>query len=221
MELDDLKTAWHELERRVDAGNSLTTQLLRERRLDKTRSTLRAIGWGQFVQALFWAVTIGTVIAPFWIQYRDTTHLLAAGLVMHAYAVAAIVLSVRQLLQIATVDYAAPVVELQRHLACLRRTRINQQLWLGLPWWMLWVVATMIGAKWLRDVDIYAPAPAWIYVALGIGVVGIALTLWLPRVVGRSPRGSRVVQGLMDDLAGHSLTRAARQLDEIASFSRE
>ncbi len=221
MELDDLKGAWHELERRVDAGNALTTQLLRERRLDKTRSAMRAMGWGQFAQALFWGIAIGTVIAPFWYQYRDTTHLLAAGIVMHVYAVAAIILSVRQLLQIATVDYAAPVVELQRHLACLRRTRVNQQLWLGLPWWLLWVVATMIGAKRWWGIDIYAPAPAWIYVALGIGVVGIALTLWLPRIVGRTPRGSRVVQGLLDDLAGHSLMRVTRQLDEIAGFSKE
>jgi hypothetical protein len=140
---------------------------------------------------------------------------------MHVYAVAAIVLAVRQVLQIATVDYAAPVVELQRHLACLRRTRVHDQMWLGLPWWMLWVVATVIGAKWLRGIDIYEPSPTWIYVALGIGAVGIVLTLWLPRVIGRTPSGSKLVQRLLDDLAGRSLVRATRRIDEIASFSKE
>ena len=220
MELDDLKTAWRELERRLDSSDALTVQLLRENRLQQTRSTLRWLALGQGVQAMIW-IAGAAIAGPFWIEHRATPHLLVAGLVMHAYAIAAIVLSVRQLLQIATVDYAAPVIELQEHLACLRRTRLHSQMWLGLPWWLLWVVATMVGAKRLFSVDIYAPAPAWIHLCLAIGVVGMALTLWLPRIIGGSPRGSRFIARMLDDLAGRSLVQARRQLDEIARFGRE
>ncbi|MCI0574312.1 MAG: hypothetical protein L0Y66_26575 [Myxococcaceae bacterium] len=56
---------------------------------------------------------------------------------------------------------------------------------------------------------------------LAIGVVGMALTLWLPRVFAHTPRGSRFLQAMLDDLAGRSLVRATRQLDELARFSRE
>jgi hypothetical protein len=220
MELDELKSAWHEIERRLDASDALAGQLLRERKLDKTRSTLRRIAWGQTLQIAIW-IGIISIVGPFWIQYRATLHFLVAGLVMHLYGVVTIVLSVRQLLLIANVNYGKPVVELQAQIACLRRARVQDQLWLGLPWWILWVVATIIGAQRWWGVDIYAPAPLWVWVTVAIGVVGIVLTLWLPRVFANTPRGSRFLQDTLDNLAGRSLVRAARQLDEIAQFSRE
>src|SRR5258706_7664101 len=102
MELDELKTAWRELERRLDANDALAGRLLREKKLDKTRSTLRRIAWGQALQIAIW-IGIITIVGPFWIQYRATLHFLVAGLVMHLYGVVTIVLSVRQLLLIANV----------------------------------------------------------------------------------------------------------------------
>jgi hypothetical protein len=220
MELDELKTAWRDLERRLDENNALTWQLLREKRLDKTRGALRRIAWGQSLQIVIW-IGIISIVAPFWIQYRSTPHFLVAGLVMHLYGIATIVLSVRQLALIANVNYGKPVVDLQKQIACLRRTRVQDQLWLGLPWWILWLVATMIGAQRWLGLDIYAPAPAWIWINIVVGIVGIVLTLWLPRVFANTPRGSRFLHNTLDNLAGHSLVRAARQLDEIAQFSRE
>jgi hypothetical protein len=220
MELDELKTAWRELERRLDENTALTGQLLREKRLDKTRWALRRIAWGQSLQIVIWIVII-SIVAPFWIQYRSTPHFLVAGLVMHLYGIATIILSVRRLALIANVNYGKPVVELQARIACLRRARVQDQLWLGLPWWILWIVATMIGAQRWLGLDIYAPAPAWVWWTIAIGIIGIALTLWLPRVFANTPRGSRFLQNTLDNLAGRSLVRAARQLDEIAQFSRE
>ena len=221
MELDELKAAWDELSRRLDASEALALETRRETKLAKARSQLRPLAWGQGVQALFWTVTIATVIAPFWVEHRAVTHLFVAGIVMHVYAVAAIVLSVRQLFQIVAVDYTKSVVDLQRHLACLRRSRIRQQLWLGLPWWVLWVVATMIGAQRLFGIDLYGNSPGWLNLSMGIGCIGIVVTLWLPRVIDSTPRGSRFVQRALDDLAGRTLQRASRQIDEVAQFARE
>jgi hypothetical protein len=220
MELDDLKTAWRDLERRLDESEATTRALRHDIKMDRTRSALRRLFAGQAVMAAIWlGATI--VVAPFWVQHRAATHLLVAGLALHLYCVLGIISCAVQITWLASIDYAAPVVALQRKLAGLRRVRIWSQLVLGLPMWVLWVVATMVGAKWLAGIDLYAQSPGWIHVSLLIGVAGIALSLWLPRRLAHTPRGSRFIQRRLDDLAGRSLVRVTRELDELAQFSRE
>ena len=220
MELDDLKTAWRDLERRLDESEATARALQRDIKMDRARTALRRMSWGQAVLAAIW-IAVAVIVARFWIEQRATPHLLIAGLALHLYAVLGIISSAVQMAWIAGIDYAAPVVTLQRKLATLRRARLCSQLVLGLPMWVLWVVATMVGAKWLLDIDLYAESPGWIHVCAAIGIVGIVLTLWLPRRLVRTPRGSRFVQRMVDDLTGRSLVRVTGELDEIARFSRE
>lgn len=220
MELDELKAAWQVMEQRLDEREARSLTLLRETRLARTRGALQGLAWGQVLQLAIW-IAVLAVTVRFWLQHRATTHLLVFGLVLHAYAVLTLLQSVRQLLLLAQVDYAAPVVVLQRQLALLRRARLRNQLWLGLPWWMMWVVATVVGMQWLGGVDLYAAKPAWVHAALAFGALGMVLTLWLPRAFAHTPRGSRFLQRRLDDLAGRSLVRATQQLDELARFSRE
>jgi hypothetical protein len=217
VELEDLKTAWKELERRLEARDEAV--LARERLL-RSRSALRLVGWGQAFQIVLWLVLVA-VSASFWVAHWRTLHLLWAGLLMHLYGVITIGLSVRQLFLLAAVDHTAPVVELQRKLADLRRERIRTELFLGLPWWYLWVAAAMMGAKLLLGVDLYAVAPAWIHLTLAVGVVAMVLTFWIPRRLARTPLGSRFLRAVLDDLAGPSLLRAEREVEAIARFARE
>jgi hypothetical protein len=220
MELDDLKTAWRSMERRLEESEAATRAVRRDMKMDRTRTTLRRLSWGQAIMAAIW-LAVAVIVAPFWVQHRAVPHLLLAGAALHVYAVMGIISSVIQLAWLASIDHAAPVVAMQRRLAILRRVRIWSQLIMGLPMWVLWVVATMVGAKWLWDVDLYAQAPAWIHVSLLVGAVGIVLSLWLPRRFGHTPRGSRFVQRVLDDLAGRSLVRVTRELDELAGFTSE
>jgi hypothetical protein len=220
MELDDLKAAWRDLERRLDESEATSRALRRDIRIDRARSALRRLSWGQTFAAALW-LAVAVFAGRFWAEHRATLHLLVGGLALHVYAVAGIISGIVQVSWIAGIDHAAPVVALQRRLATLRRVRIWSQLVLGLPMWMLWVVITMVGAKRLLDIDLYALAPGWIHVSLLIGAVGIALSLWLPRRLAHSPRGSRFVQRMLDDLAGRSLVRVTRELDELGRFTRE
>ena len=220
MELDDLKTAWQALEQRLVAIEAREVSLVRDAKVGKVRGRLRVLAVGQIIQIALAVALIG-LAAPFWVAHRETAHLLLAGLAFHGYGLAAIVMSARQLFLLATIDYAAPVVTIQHKLAVLRRVRVQAELALGLPWWFLWVVAVLIGAKVLADIDLYAAAPGWILGSLAVGAAGVVLTLWLPRRFATTPLGSRFLQGCLDTLAGRTLVRATRELDELAEFSRE
>lgn len=157
MELDDLKTAWRDLERRLEESEANARALRRDIKMDRARSTLRRLSWGQALLAAIWIAVI-VIVALFWIEHGATPHLLLAGASLYLYALIGILSCAVQILWIASIDYAAPVVTLQRKLAILRKVRIWNQILLCLPMWALWVVATMVGAKWLFDLDLYARA---------------------------------------------------------------
>jgi len=220
MELDELKTAWTRMESRLDNAETLVLRDVRERKLDKSRSALRRVGWGQAAQILIWTLVIA-IVAPFWIEHRETPHLLGAGLVLHAYGVITICLSVLQVLMIGRINYSAPVLTIQRQLAELHRFRIRTTMLLGLPWWLLWIPCTMVGAMWLFGIDLYAESPGWIHVSLAIGVAGMLLTVWLARRLADRPPSSGTLRRLIDDMASCSLPRAAREMDDLARFERE
>jgi hypothetical protein len=220
VELEELKIAWAQLETRVQVAEAQVLSAAVDRKAEASRRVLLGLSWGQAAQIAVW-IAVVAVVAPFWIAHRHVPHLLAAGLVLHVYGVAAIVASVVQLLLISRTYATAPVVIYQRRLAEFQRFRAVSALALGLPWWMLWIVATIVGARLWWGVDLYAESPRWIQVSIGIGAAGMALTVWLARLIGRRPPGSAMLRRRLDDLAGHSLVRAARDLDEVRRFERD
>jgi hypothetical protein len=219
MELDDLKTAWALLEQRAQGLESLVMRERQERRLEASRRVLLGLSLGQAVQFAIWIAVVATV-APFWIRHRGVSHLLLAGLTLHLYGVVTICATVVQLLLIARTYHTAPVVTFQRRLLELHRFRLMSTLALGVPWFVLWIVATMVGAKWWFDVDLYALSPGWIQVSLWAGIVAIVCSVVVARWYTQRPVKSARLRRIADDLAGLSLVRAARQLDEVARFER-
>jgi hypothetical protein len=219
MELDDLKIAWTRLEQRVEQAESIVRRDYVARRLGESRRALRGMTWGQVVQMVIWIVVVANV-APFWIEHRHVPHLLVAGLALHLYGVATICASVMQILLIGRAVCTAPVVTIQRRLAELYQYRVVSSLALGLAWWVLWVAATMVGAKLWFGVDLYAESPRWIQLSLVAGVVGMAVSMILARRFADLQPSSPRLRSIIDDLAGRSLLRARRQLDEIAQFEQ-
>ena len=154
------------------------------------------------------------------ISFRRVPHLLAAGLALHLFGVATICISVMQILLIGRAFYTAPVVTIQRRLAELYRFRVVSSLALGLTWWVLWIAATMVGAKLWFGIDLYGESPQWIQWSLGAGVLGMAASVALARRFADRQTSSLLLRNVIDNLAGRSLLRASRRLDEIAQFER-
>ncbi|MEO8702346.1 MAG: hypothetical protein ABI867_20040 [Kofleriaceae bacterium] len=205
-DLETLKRAWADLDGRVE----------RLEHGNRRRRRVVFAGMGDVLQLVIAIATIAAV-AQFWVAHRTTPHLLIAGLALHVYGIAVACATTIQLLLLVRLYYTRPVLEVQRRLARMQRFRARTSLMLGLPWWLLWVPAAMVLAQAFAGVDLYAGSPAWVWSSLGIGVVGLAVCLWLARrLVPRSP--------FARFLAGHSgrnVARAARELDALDEFGRE
>ena len=218
MELDDLKTAWQSLDRRLQRQNDLNLQLFRQDKLDRMQSGLRPLFWGQIVQILF-GVLFVALAALLWMSQPVHGAVIAAGVVVHAYGVITIIAASIVLAQMRRIDPAAPVLEIQKQLARVRTLYIRSGMLAGLPWWFLWVPVLMV-LLGLIGVNLSAITPALVSGGLGIGAVGLLGTWWFLRW-SRHPSRPRLAQAMENSFTGASLRRAKAQLDELMRFEHE
>ena len=217
MELDDLKTEWQSLHARMARQEALSLRALQETRLDKALRELRPLRWMQTFQLLLGAL-FTLAGGAFWSAHLHTPHLLAMGLVMHLYGLVTILSCARMKMLTARVDVGAPVLEIQRRLAELRRFYVRSALWLGLPWFVLWIPCALTLLVSRYGADIYAHQPAVVLINVAVCAALWGLTLLLIRLAQRRPRMARALD---DAAAGRSLNRAQARLDEIARFEQE
>lgn len=218
MELDELKTAWQSLDRRLQQGHALELQGLRERKLDKARGSLRPLFWGQVAQILF-GIPFVLLAALLWMSQPASASVVVAGIVVHAYGVLTIIGAGVVLGQMGKIDYAAPVLEIQKQLTRVRTLYVRSGMVAGLPWWFLWVVILMVLAG-LTDVDLLVKAPSLVGSGLGIGAAGLLATWWFHRWA-RRPERAGFGRKMDDSLTGGSLRRALAQLDELKRFEQD
>ena len=218
MELDDFKSAWQAIDRRLELDNRLKLHDLRERTLTKTRGSLRPLFWGQVAQILF-GIPFILLAALLWMSQPAHASTIFAGVLVHAYGVLTIIGAGVVLGQIGKIDHAMPVLEIQKQLLRARTFYIRSGMVAGLPWWFLWIAILQV-LTGLGDVDLLAKVPSLVWSGYGIGIAGLLATWWFHRWARRPERAG--LGGRMDDsLTGGSLRKALAQVEELRGFERE
>lgn len=218
MELDDFKSAWQSLDRRLELGNRLHLQELRERNLTMARGSLRPLFWGQVAQILF-GIPFIALAALLWMTRPEHVSTIVAGVLVHAYGVLAVIGAGVVLGQIGNIDHAMPVLDIQKQLLRVRTLYIRSGLLAGLPWWFLWIAILQV-LSGLGDVSLLAKAPTLVWGAYAIGIAGLFATWWFHRWA-RQPERAEFGRKLDDSLTGGSLRKALAQLEELKRFEKE
>jgi hypothetical protein len=218
MELDDLKQAWQALDRRLERQDALQLHLLRTTHLGRAYARLRPLALAAHLQIIAGAA-LTVLFLNLALTRPDSPAALVCSLLLALYAIVLLLSGVRERVLIAGIEYDAPVVEIQRRLAALRAWRIRSTLWLGLPWWLLWIAAQILAFS-LVGLDLVAHAPLAVVAEVAVCLAGFALSLWLYRWAHRSGR-TRLAHALERGLAGRSVERAASELAEILRFARD
>ena len=215
MELDDIKSAWQELDARMARQHALQLELLRGQKQVQARRQLRPLLFGMAVQAL---LGIGLVLLGVgcWRNNLDVPGLLVAGIALHAFGVLHIAFAGIVTGLATTLDYAAPVLAIQKRLRLLLRVQVLNSNLCGAPWWVIWVLV-VIGFAGLSPTRVPGPTPTWIWISLVIGIVGMFATWWW---AARGPRGPRDPLARMDDGAD-GIRRSLRVYDDLERFERE
>ena len=217
-ELDDLKSAWQTLSRNLERQHALTLHQFRESKLTRFRSGFRWLVIGQVIQIIC-GVLLTVISARFWLNHIGVAHAMIYGISLHAYGVMLIAFAARDLALIKRLDYAAPVLELQKQIAELRKWHVHTALWFGITGCFSWIplilaLAYSLGADiWLRKPEVIG----WLVVSgLVPAALLVGIVLW-----SRRPGRAKLAKNLEDGSVGRSITRAQALLEEIAQFERE
>jgi hypothetical protein len=224
MELDDMKLAWNELNRRIEHSDALNATLRREIKVDKAQSALRRWLWlpaGELVFALIGCAWSGGFLADNYSLVLQGPWGAVPALIFFLLSIFSAVAAVRQLVAIGSIDYAAPVLAIQRQLLLIRRLRIRLTQWGLLAWLPLWPLFMIFVVQMLLEFDIYRHfGLAWLAINVAFGLVVGAGVMWVAyRHAGWLKRWPAFAW-LGDEIAGRSLIKAVRQLDEVAQFER-
>lgn len=218
MELDDFKATWQSLDRRLQLDNTLKLHELRERKLVRARGSLRPLFWGQVAQILF-GIPFILLASLLWMSQPAHASSIVAGVLVQAYGVLTIIAAGVVLGALHEVDYAAPVLDIQKRLLRARTLYIRSGMAAGLPWWFLWIAILQVLAG-LSDVDLLVKAPSLVWSGYGIGIAGLLGTWWFHRWA-RRPERAEFGRKMDDGLSGGSLRKALAQLDELQRFERD
>jgi hypothetical protein len=214
--LDDLKLAWNELSQKLERQNALALHQFKENMLARFRSGLRPLVLGQVIQLIIGAV-ITAWSAQFWVNHFGRPQLLICGLLLQAYGLMFIAFAVRDLVLIRHIDYAAPIVVIQKQLAELRAWHIRAAAWYGLTGSVIWL-PVMIVILHALGADLWIDKPHKMLWLISTAIVCLALNYGLMRLA-RSP--GRCGRSLRRSWIGHTVNRVQTTLDEIEKFERE
>ena len=218
MELDDFKTAWQALDRRLTEQHTLNFTLLKEHKVTQAKAQLRPLVIGQWVQLLA-GIVMSLLFGSFWVDHLGKPHLLLCGLALHAYGILFIVLAGRELYAIHQLDFAAPVVEIQKQLANLRTWRIRVAPLFAITGSVIWIPLMLVIFAWL-GADVWTTDPNVVYwffasAAVSLGLV-FGIIFWL-----RHPSRRPLAAALDESSVGQSIQRAQRTLAELEQFVRD
>ena len=144
-------------------------------------------------------------------------HLLICGMLLAAYGIMFIAFATRDLVLIRRIDYAAPVVAIQKALAELRAWHIRAATWYGLTGSIVWL-PVMIVVLYLLGADFWIDKPQRIYWLISTAIVCLASNVALMLLARSSGKCGR---SLRNSWIGRSVNRAQAALTEIEEFERE
>ncbi len=218
MEIDELKQAWQTLGRQLERQEATQFALLRDRKLDKVRRSLRPLFWGQIVQ-IFFGVLFIALATLHWRSGPEFASAIVAGVLVHAYGVITVIAAGVTLSRISAIDYSRPVLEIARQMASLRRTYLISGMVVGLPWWFMWYPVKVVFASF-HDIDLVSHVPLMAIIAVTVGVLGLLGTWWFHRW-SRQPQRAAFGKRLEDGAAGGSIRRGQQLLDELSAFEAD
>jgi hypothetical protein len=221
MELQDLKNKWAEYDSKLDASIRLNAQLLRESVLSRANTVLTRLSRSILAELIvnFAAVVL---LGAFIADHVGHPRFVVPAALLDVFAIALVIAGIRQLVALRTLDYGAPVVEIQRRLEWLKIRRIQATKWALLLAPLLWTPLLIVALKGLFRVDAYAVfAQPWLAANVVFSAAVVVLVVWASRRHAERWKSSPLVRRLMDDIAGRNLNAATNFLGALSRFEIE
>ncbi|MFY2558359.1 hypothetical protein ACN469_12065 [Corallococcus terminator] len=218
MELDDFQKCWQANDARLDEVIRLNRRLLRATELEGTRTAMGRLRWSlgfELVMGLVSMVALGAFIAA---NQREPRFVVPA-LLLHGVALVLTVVSGGQFLRVGSLDYSAPITQLQGGVESLRVSTVRTTQWVLWLSPLLWTPLLIVGLRGIVGVDAYrALGTGYLAANVLFGLVFLTLMVLGSRWLTKRPTGAAWLQRLAHAVAGTNLNVAREQLARLAAF---
>lgn len=222
--LDDLKIEWMARDRQLETGLRMNTMLLRETLLEKHSANLGSASAGNVFQILF-SIPFLAFFGWFIVGHIDQPAFLLPAVLLQAWTVVMLALSIQQRGQLRGLDYGRPVLELQSQIEHIKITRLNTFKWAFLTgqllWWIPFVLVVFKGLLGVTLYTVSAFMPTFIAWNIAFGVAFIPFALWASKQLSGRLGGSPRFQKFTDGIAGSDVAVAREFLGKLARFGQE
>lgn len=219
MENVNIHELWKQNETLLDSTRKLNATLLREVKLDKAKSSLRSLLFLPISTILFFLFAASYALY-FAVANWGTWYFMFSGAVVALFSVMLVVSSVKQLQQILSVDYNAPIVKLQKDISKIKfsvvtNLRIGAWLLPFSPFIALFIV------KALFQFDMVEVMNYHMIVSFGIATIILeALSLMVLRALRPKNINKRWLNWLLQG-SGSQVDEALGFLKQIEEFEQE
>ena len=219
MENLNLLEIWKQNESLLDQSIKLNTKLLKEVKLDQAKSSLQRLLFLP-VSTLVFFILAASYSLHFAVTHHATWYFAFSGAVVTFFSLLFILSSARQLRQILSIDYHAPVVKLQKRMAQIKVSVVHN---LRIAAWML-PFSPFIGLfffKVLFEVDLAAAVNFNTLVV--VGVLTIVLEM-ISLVIQRALRPKNINKKWLNWFlqgSGSQVDQALGFLNQLRDFEDE
>jgi hypothetical protein len=221
MELDDLKSEWLRRDERLEELLRISRFQLQQSIWERhgvevhRRSSLGVFYWVVFVLT---AASLGVFMA----SEFGAPKFLVPALILQVWVIATHVATLLERDALLRLDFAAPVLTLQQQLEKLKQQRLRTFKWTFLSGQIVWNVPFMIVLfKGLLGFDLYAASDAMPFVmtvSVLVGLAFIPVAIWGSRQLAGRFQHSRLLQGLLDSLAGRDMQYSLSFVRRLQEF---
>jgi len=219
MDISQIQELWQQYEAKLEETRTLNMTLLKEVKLDKAKSSLRRLLFLPISTLIFFAC-MASYSLYFTFVNLEIWYFAFSGIVVAIASVLYTLLSIRQLQQILSMDYDAPILQLQKDHSKLKLSIISN---LNIAAWVL-PFAPFIGifvSKALFDVDLTAVMGLGMITALGFITVFLeGIALFTLRGLRSKNVNKKWVNWLLQG-SGSQVDEALYFLDQIEEFEAE
>jgi hypothetical protein len=219
MDLDEMKQLWMAQETRM--GELLRVNARRARDVSDAESASRRLM--RFLQAeLAFTVPVIIWLGSFNYEHLGEPRFLIPGLLLHLCLIGGMGAAIHQLVTISRLDYAGPIVAIQRRLESLRVIRLHLARAVLMLSTLIWLPMLIVAMKGFLGVDAYEIfSGGWVAANILLGLAVLAGGMWTSVRYADRMEQSPLLRRIMRDLAGTNLNAAADAIDRIDRFAAE
>jgi hypothetical protein len=224
MELEDLRAEWAKrdaaLQRTLQTQTALMRGLLAEKRLEKLRrwNLLSAV---ELAIYLVFVISFGAFLASNWGRWE----FFVPALLLDIWTIAMGAVTFAERAKLQSVDFGAPVLDIQKRLSALQAARARAFQWAFLTgqilWWIPFFIVVMWGVFGVNLYTVSAFMPRFIVINLIVGMALVPVLLWVSHMLGPWLMNSAIGRSVLDSVTGRDLAEARAVARRLSQFEAE